>query len=92
MHVTHILCTGGIFVFSHEQNLNSDLDCTTQRAHAHKQKYTQLLRVVLLRCVAFSFQRDLTSKRAFFTFQRRAQTQKATDVSTGRGSHTLQIL
>lgn len=43
MHVTHILCTGGIFVFSHEQNLNSDLDCTTQKAHAHKQKYTQLL-------------------------------------------------
>lgn len=32
----------GFGVFSHKQNLNSDLDCTTQSTlgHTHKQKYT----------------------------------------------------
>lgn len=43
--MAHILSTGGLFVFSHKQILNSDLDCITQSMlwRTHKQKYTQSL-------------------------------------------------
>lgn len=67
-HVAHILCTGGFLGFSHKQNLNSDLDWTTQNMLRHTlgQRYTQSLLMVLLHWVAFSFQRDLTSKADIF--------------------------
>lgn len=73
----HFLRTEGVPVSSNKQNLNSDLDCITQSivGHTHRKKYTQSLSTVLQHWVAFSFQRDLTSKRAYFTFQRRALTQ-----------------
>lgn len=89
-HVAHILCTGGFFVFSHKQNLNSDLDCITQSTlgHTHKQKYTQSLSTVLLHWVAFSFQRDLTSKAGIFYIPKESPNTKHTDASTGTDTHT----
>lgn len=59
-HVAHILCTGGGgLVFSHKQNLNSDLDCITQNTGALTQAktHTQSLSTALLQWVAFSFQK-----------------------------------
>lgn len=81
----------GFSFFSHKQNLNSDLDCITQSTpgHTHKQKYTQFLSMVLLHWVAFSFQRDPTSKAGIFCIPQESPDTKHTDVSTGTDTHSL---
>lgn len=72
------LGTGGFLFFSHKQNLNSDLDCITQSmlGHPHKQNYAHsLFQRYYYPGRHFHFKGIGPQKRAYFAFQRRAQTQ-----------------